>query len=497
MTTAYLELERRAGRIGRLRAVGAILHWDMATGMPAGAAESRGEEMACLDTTLHEMATRPDMADLVAAAEVEAVALDPWRRANLREIARIWRHAAAVPADLVARASKAASRCEVAWREARPANDFPGLLPLLAEVLASQRELAAAKGAALGLAPYDALLDLYEPGGRDVEIARVFAPLIQALPELIDRVLAHQARQPRPTAPKGPFPIAAQEALARRLMAALGFDFARGRLDVSHHPFCGGTPDDVRVTTRYTLDDFRPALMGVLHETGHALYEAGLPADWRYQPVGDARGMSVHESQSLLVEMQVCRSLPFMRFAAPLIADAFGADGPEWSAENLHRLGLTVARSLIRVDADEVTYPAHVLLRWRLERAMIAGDLSLADLPGAWNDGMVELVGIRPPDDRDGCLQDIHWPSGAFGYFPTYTLGAMTAAQLFQAARTRIDGLDAAITCGDFAPLVAWLRDAVHGQASLATTTELLTRATGGPLDPAPFLAHLEARYLS
>jgi carboxypeptidase Taq len=252
----------------------------------------------------------------------------------------------------------------------------------------------------------------------------------------------------------------------------------------------------VRITTRYEESDFHRALQGVLHETGHAMYERGLPEAWRRQPVGRARGMSLHESQSLLIEMQVCRSRAFQLFAAPILRDVFGAEGPAWEAENLYRLGTRVARSFIRVDADEVTYPAHVILRYRLERALLAGDLALKDLPGAWSDGMRALLGIVPPDDRQGCLQDIHWFDGAFGYFPTYTLGAMTAAQLFAAAQRANPGIVPGIAKGDFAPLMTWLRANVHGQASRFSTAEIITQATGKPLDPAIFERHLRARYI-
>lgn len=213
-------------------------------------------------------------------------------------------------------------------------------------------------------------------------------------------------------------------------MVALGFDFHHGRLDVSAHPFCGGIPDDVRITTRYDEADFLKALMGVLHETGHALYERGLPAALRHQPAGEARGMAVHESQSLIVEMQACRSREFTGWMAPLAQAAFGGAGPAWSPDNIRRLVTRVARGLIRVDANEIAYPLHVILRFRLERAILSGELALADLPAAWNDGMAASVGVRPDSDREGCLQDIHWYDGAFGYFPTYTFGALMAAQL-------------------------------------------------------------------
>jgi len=295
----------------------------------------------------------------------------------------------------------------------------------------------------------------------------------------------------------GPFSVEAQRRLGEGLIRVIGFDFAHGRLDVSAHPFTGGTADDVRITTRYDEKDFARALMGVLHECGHALYEAGLPRDWRRQPVGRARGMVLHESQSLLMEMQACRSAEFIAFAAPRMREAFARSGPAWEVGNIHKLYTRVAPGYIRVDADEVTYPLHIMLRYRLERAVLGGDLKLADLPGAWKEGMRELLGIVPPDDGLGCLQDIHWPDGAWGYFPTYTLGALAAAQLFAAARRANPGLMEAIGKGDFAPLLAWLRVRVHGQGSIADTDTILSQATDAPLGTAAFKAHLESRYLS
>ena len=297
--------------------------------------------------------------------------------------------------------------------------------------------------------------------------------------------------------PEGPFAVEKQRALGLRMMAALGYDLERGRLDVSTHPFCGGADNDVRITTRYDEDDFARALMGVLHETGHALYEQGRPQAWLSQPVGQARGMSIHESQSLLVEMQACRSREFLSFAAPLMRETFGGTGPSWEAEAVWRRYTKVAPGFIRVDADEVTYPAHIILRYRLEKALIADAMPLSELPAAWNQGMRDLLGIVPPDDRNGCLQDIHWPSGGWGYFPTYTLGAMTAAQLFDAACKAQPEILPAIGRGDFAPLVAWLRANIHGKGSLLETDALLTQATGRPLDASVFKAHLERRYLA
>ncbi len=498
--SAYARLEARFARINALAEAEGMLHWDLATMMPKGGAASRSDQLAVLRALRHGLLTAPEVGDLLAQADSEALEADDdglWRQANLREMRRLWRHATALSEAQVEALSRAISACEAAWRDARADSDFAAVAGKLEAVLALVRETAAAKAEALSLSPYDALLDEYEPDGRAEEIDRVFADLEAFLPGFLAEVLEHQRRQPPVIVPAGPFPIDRQRALGVRLMERLGFDFDHGRLDVSLHPFCGGTPDDVRITTRYDEADFTSALMGVLHETGHALYERGLPERWRRQPVGQARGMSLHESQSLLVEMQVCRSRPFLDFVAPLLRAAFEGTGPAWEADNLYRLYTRVEPGFIRVDADEVTYPAHVILRYRLERAMIAGDLTVADLPGAWNEGHERLLGLVPPDDRRGCLQDIHWYDGAWGYFPTYTLGAMTAAQLFAAADAADPAIEPGIAKGDFTALLAWLRCNVHGKGSLLSTAELLHQATGRPLDPGVFEAHLRRRYLA
>ena len=492
---AYAKLEDRFRRVAVLGQAEGVLHWDMSTMMPSGGAGARAEQLAVLKTARHALLTDPETADLLEAAA--APDLDDWQRANVAEMERQWRHATALGPDLVEAVSRASTACEMAWRGARPAGDFAAVLPNLKALLGLVRETAAAKGEALGLDPYDALLDAYEPGGRQADIDPLFDDLEAFLPDFLGRVLEHQARRPAAVLPPGPFPVASQRGLALELMAALGFDFDHGRLDESRHPFCGGVPEDVRITTRYDEDDFTSSLMAVLHETGHALYEMGLPPAWLHQPVGLARSMSVHESQSLLIEMQVCRSRPFLAFAAPLIGRAFGGAGAAWDAENLYRLLTRVTPGLIRVDADEVTYPAHVIVRYGIEKAMISGAMEAADLPAAWNEGMDRLLGLTPPDDGDGCLQDIHWYDGAWGYFPTYTLGAIAAAQIFAAAKGADGAMEADIAQGDFKPLRAWLGDAIHGKGSLLSVPDLLTQATGRPLDVNVFKAHLEDRYLA
>jgi carboxypeptidase Taq len=493
--TPYENLENDFRKVALLDEAAAFLSWDSSVHMPDASAPSRAEQLAALRVIAHESLARAEIGDWLDAAEGSNSELDEWQRANLREMRRSFVHATAVPADLVAALVRAASASEMAWREANPAGDFSAALPKAAELLRLVREKAAIKAAALGVSPYDALLDQYEPGGRSAEIDRIFDELERFLPRATDAAITRQATQPALAAP-GPFPVERQRVLSETLMRVIGFPFAQGRLDVSLHPFSGGTPDDLRITTRYDENDFAKALMATLHETGHALYEAGLPKAWRRQPVGEARGMVLHESQSLLLEMQCCRSREFLRFAAPILREKLAVDGAAWSAENLYRLATRVERGYIRVDADEVTYPSHVILRYRLERALIAGDLALADLPTAWNEGFKRLFGVTPPNHTLGCLQDIHWYDGAYGYFPTYTLGALAAAQLFAAAEQAVSGLRQDLERGDFTRLYTWLRARVHQRASLLSTRDLLIEATGEPLAARAYKAHIERRYL-
>jgi carboxypeptidase Taq len=496
---SYRALEHHFRRLGHLQHVAAILGWDEAVIMPAAAGDQRAEAMATLQVIIHEQLTDARLPDWLALAEQEPD-LSPFERANVREIQRLVRRAQAVSPELVERMANAQLRSEQAWRRMRADNDFAGFAPLLAEVVTLKRAAAEMLGAALSLSPYDALMDEFEPGLKAERLDRVFANLRDFLPALIDQVIERQ-RGERVITPRGPFPVAAQRELGLKMMVAVGFDPAHGRLDVSHHPFCGGVPSDVRITTRYDERDFTSALMGVLHETGHAKYEQGLPREWMMQPVGAARGMAMHEGQSLCSEMQVSRSRAFLEFLLPHVKSAFPeavrAQPDAFSVDNMYRFFTRVERSKIRVDADEVTYPCHILVRYDIERALIEGKLRVDDIPAAWDAGMRSLLGISTGDDhRDGCMQDVHWPSGAFGYFPTYTLGAMTAAQLFQAALRAHPTLPAQIARGEFDQLNAFLRDAIWSQASLYDGDALMRRASGESLDARYFEAHLRARYL-
>lgn len=491
---SYENLREHFDRIGTLDEIGGMLQWDMQTTMPAGSAEARSHQLASLQVMRHELLAAPQLEDWFAAAGEES--LGGWDAANLSEMRRTWLHATAVEPALVDAFSRAGTACFMTWQTARGENDWAGFAPALERVVELTLEVCAAKGEALGLSPYDAAVDAFEPGITSAEIDRVFAPLRAELPSLIAAVEEAQDKRGAPLRPQGPFPVALQEKVGRAFMADVGFDFASGRLDVSHHPFCGGTPDDIRITTRYDEADFASALMGVLHETGHAMYERQLPLEWRRQPVGKARGMGMHESQSLLVEMQACRSDEFVRYAAPRLRDAFAGDGPAWDEANLIALYRRVERGLIRVDADEVTYPLHVILRFDIERQIFSGDLAVRDLPDAWDAAMESLLGIRPETVGNGCMQDVHWTDGAFGYFPSYTLGAIAAAQLYAAAVEANPEIPARLARGDFAPLMKWLGESVHARASSAPTAVILGDATGRSYDPNAFIQHLRNRYL-
>ncbi len=497
---SYAALEKHHHRLAQLEHVEAISAWDEAAMMSEGGAGSRGEALATLRGLIHELATDGRIGDWLANAEARAGELDTWQAANLREMKRAFVRATALPQALVEAASRAESRSEQAWRKLRAANDWAGFQPLLEEVFAKKRETAQALAEKLGLEPYDALLDSYEPGARSAAIAPLFQRLGDVLPDFIERIVEKQ-RSESVVTPEGPFSVSQQRALGEDLMRRVGFDFTRGRLDASHHPFCGGVPDDVRITTRYDQDDFAKALMGVLHETGHAKYEQHLPRAFLGQPVGRARSMSIHESQSLLLEMQVCRSPEFARFVAPFLRAAFPASAERtpgaFTPENLARLQTRVRRSFIRVDADEVTYPCHVVLRFEIEQALIRGKLDVADVPEVWDAGMQRLLGLETKgNDRDGCLQDVHWPAGLVGYFPTYTLGALTAAQLFEAAEARVPDLRERIAGGELAALDAFLDEKLWSEGSHLETGALVESATGRPLGTEAFERHVRRRYL-
>jgi len=493
-TPSYNELTQTFTRMYRLQHLQSIASWDQAANMPPRGNEARAAAMAEMGALLHRMRTDPKLGQQLDKAEVEPLT-EP-QRANLREMRREWRQSNALPESLVHRSHMATARCEHAWRTQRPANDWTGFLGNFREVLAIEREVAEALSQQSGLSRYDALMDRFEPGMTSKVVDAVFGELRTWLPGLIRQVIHKQSRETL-LQPQGPFPLPAQRKLCERVIRLLGFDFEGGRLDVSTHPFCGGVPEDVRMTTRFRDDEFLGSLMGTIHETGHGRYEQNRPRELLGQPVSESRSMAIHESQSLSFEMQLGSHPGFVAQLAPLVADAFGAQ-PAFEPQNLHRLITRVKPGLIRVEADEVTYPAHVIVRYEIERPLIEGEIEAEDIPALWDAKMAELLGMDTRGNyKDGPLQDVHWPSGMFGYFPCYSLGAMYAAQWFAAMRRATPELDARIARGDFAPVFEWLRTNVWTQACRWTTDELVRRASGEPLNPAHFRAHLHARYLT
>ncbi|MDI9765894.1 carboxypeptidase M32 [Pantoea dispersa] len=494
MTAAYQELSRTFQRLARFGHLGAIAGVDMQTTMPPGGSQARGEAMAELSVFMHELLTDKRLGGLFDAAAQES--LNDVEQANLGEMQRAWRQATLLPASLVEAKSLAGSRCEHAWRSQRPANDWQGFSANLKEVVKLSREEAQLRADALGVSRYDALLDVFEPGMTSAQLDSTFGDLKSWLPDLLQKAVARQQATPI-AQPVGPFAIESQKQLGLSVMATLGFDFNHGRLDVSAHPFCGGVPEDVRITTRYNENDFLSALMGVIHETGHARYEQNLPQQWRGQPVALARSTAMHESQSLFMEMQLGRSHAFLQHIHPQVVALMG-DQPALERNNFIRLTQRVKPGFIRVDADELSYPAHVILRYEIERALIEGEIEVEDIPALWDEKMQQSLGIDTRGNyRDGCMQDIHWTDGAFGYFPTYTLGAMYAAQLFQAVKRAIPQVDELIQQGELQPVFDWLQQNIWQHGSRFPTQQLLINATGEALNPHYFLQHLEQRYLS
>ncbi|SBS31713.1 Thermostable carboxypeptidase 1 [Marinomonas spartinae] len=471
-----------------------ILGWDAAANMPSGGSEARSNAMAELSVHVHRLSTQPQLEDWFGNAEQESLSSE--QQASLREMKRQWQQATIVPEDLVQAQSIAGSTCEHAWRTQRQENDWQGFEKNWKEVVALSREEAKIRGAALGLTPYDAMLDKYEPGTTTASLNTLFTDVKTWLPDLIETVLEKQKSESI-LLPSGTFSTETQKALGLEVMKLLQFDFNRGRLDQSVHPFCGGVPTDVRITTRYDEKDFVQALMGIVHETGHARYEQGLPKAFAGLPVGEARSMGVHESQSLFFEMQIGRSKPFIHHLSRLSKQAFNAQqDPVFDEENLYKIYTQVEKGFIRIDADELTYPAHVIMRYEIERDLINGVIEHTDVPALWDEKMKASLGISTKDNyKNGCMQDIHWTDGAFGYFPSYTLGAMYAAQYKATMIQNID-FDAVIQSGDLSPIFQWLSDNIWSQASLYTTDELVKRATGETLNAAHFRKHLEGRYL-
>jgi carboxypeptidase Taq len=487
MPELYAQLIAELRDIALLGSIGAVLGWDERTQLPAKGTDHRAAQATLLAGMVHDRFTSPKVGDLLAAVEATHPTDDA--AAVVREVRRDYDRATKLPATLVEEQTRTAVLAQAAWADARARSDWSAFEPWMAKTLDLKRQEIAAVG--YKDHPYDALLDEFEPGMTTADVQRMFDGLRDPLVDLIARIGA--AKRPAPAEIlHRHYPAAGQERLARAASAAIGFDFTAGRLDVSVHPFCTDLgPGDVRMTTRYDEANFGDAFFGVLHETGHGLYEQGLPAEAFGTPLGQAASLGVHESQSRMWENFVGRGRPFWSHFLPVARREFPDVLANVSDDDWYRAINGVRPSLIRTESDETTYNLHVLLRFELEVAMVTGDLAVADLPSAWDERMQKYLGLTPPDAARGVLQDIHWSGGAIGYFPTYTLGNLYAAQLFDAAGADLGDLDASFARGEFSPLLGWLRDKVHRHGRRYPASELVQRATGKPPSAEPLLRHL------
>ena len=494
--TPYQQLEQEFRRLHAFRGVLALLRWDAAVTMPRASADVRGDQLAALQIECHTLLVSPRISRLLDRADANARAMEDWQAANLREMRRLHDHAIATPPTLVARIARAVALAEARWREAREHNDFGVLAPHLDEVVKLTRNKAELLAQRFSLDPWDALADEFTPGLLSHDIDAIFGPLSQRLPTLVTEAMEVQAAHPVMKI-EGRFSASRQRGLCTDVMKALGFPFDRGRFDESDHPFTEGVPGDIRVTAKFNIKDPFQGLLGALHETGQALYDLGLPAEWVDQPVGQDRGMALEESQSLLLEMIVGRNRSFVSWLRPLLEKHYGAAGPEWSDENLYRRLNRVERGPSRMEADELTYQTHIGLRYELERRLLSGQLAVKDLREAWNELSGDRLGLVPASDLEGCLQDIHWALGSFGHFPSYGVGAVIAGQLWETLREQHPAIEAEIAAGQFGGLFAWLRERVHSLGAKMGVPQLVEHATGRALSAAPFLRYLERKYVS
>ena len=479
---AFLDHVRRYNYVGD---ASGVLGWDQQVMMPEGGTPARSKQSSALSTVQHEMLTDDDLADWLDALDGS---VSDERQAVVREVERDHERARRVPEELVEKISEASSNALPVWEQARAEDDFSAFEDTLAELVDLRREYAEAIDPDRD--PYEVLVEDYEPY-LDIEtIEEILGELREELPDLIEAVSESDVELADPF--EGSFEEANQEALVREALDELGYDWDRGRLDTAAHPFSTGTQFDARVTTRFS-DDPLDALGSTIHEFGHASYTLGLPDEHYGTPLGESRDMTVHESQSRFWENHVGRTLPFWRFFAPTVEEHLGVDATP--REYYEASNEVYEDNLIRVEADELTYHMHIVLRFEIERDLIRGDLDVSEVPGVWNDKMEEYLGVRPETDAEGCLQDIHWSHGNFGYFPTYSLGSLLAAQLDATVREEFDDVDAQIEAGEFGELYGWLNEQVHEHGCRYTTPELIERATGEGLSASYFLSYAEEKY--
>ena len=491
--TSYDKLKQIFHEAALSSDISGILHWDMSTMMPKNSRENRAEQLAYLSKIRHKLISSIDVGQLIDSAKKEQ--LDEENDSNLREMEREYIMSSALPSDLVQKLSSASAKCEGIWEEARKKSDFKIVQPYLEELIKLSKEESLILSDKLNCSPYEALINKFEPQSREKEIKNIFENLEVFLVPLVDKIIEKQSKE-KFLSISSQMTLEQQKEIGLYLMKSIGFDFTRGRLDTSEHPFCGGAYQDIRITTRYNEKDPFSSLEGIMHETGHAMYELNLPEKWKYQPVGQSRGMAMHESQSLLIEMQITRSLSFKKFLSTILKNKFNLTNNCWDFENIYRIGTRVNKSFIRVESDEVTYPLHIILRFNLEQKLFNDEIKIKDIPELWNAEYKRLFNNDIDNDSNGCLQDVHWYAGLFGYFPTYSLGALTAAQLAYQLRTDITNLDTQIEKGNFKELLQWLKTNVHSKASLYSSSDILQQVTNSKLNVKYFKDYVKNRYL-
>jgi carboxypeptidase Taq len=477
-----------------LGSIEALLGWDERTMLPPAGGEHRAEQMKLLAGMMHQRWTDARLGEWLDELAESPLAGDPHSDAGatIRRIRRQYQRRIKLPQSLVEELTRLSVLGQQAWQEARAKDDFPAFRPWLEKIVELKRQEADALG--YPECRYDALLDEYEPDERTSSVAEVLARLREQLVPLVEAI-RHCGRRPDVSILQRRFPVAEQESFGREAAARIGFDFQRGRLDVTAHPFCSTSgPNDCRITTRYDEHAFGQGFFGILHEAGHGTYEQGLRTDQYGLPLGEAVSLGMHESQSRLWENLVARSRPFWEHFYPEAQRRFAPALGGVSLDEFYFAINDVRASLIRVEADEATYNLHILIRFELEQALLSGDLSVGELPGAWNEQYARSLGVTPANDAEGVLQDIHWSGGAIGYFPTYSLGNLYAAQLFAQAERDLGGLADRFARGQFQPLLQWLREKVHGQGQRYPAAELVERITGRPLSPGPLIEHLRSK---
>lgn len=492
---AYSELVRRAREAAVLGSCGAVLGWDERTYLPTAGSMFRGDQMALLARLIHEMNTHPKVGECLAMVEGSSLVADASsvEAINTREIRKSYDRAVKLPKELVEEIARVTTQAQQVWQEARKTNTFADFQPWLAKVIDLKRQEAHAVG--YKEHPYDALLDEYEPGATATQIRQIFAGLAAELVPLIASIKA-SAKRPKSEILHRSYPVATQQAFAQQAASMVGFDFDAGRLDTTTHPFCSGIgPGDCRITTRYNPAFFNEAFFGVLHEAGHGIYEQGLLAEHFGTALGSYCSLGLHESQSRLWENQVGRSRAFWEYFFAPAQQAFPEALGDVTLADFYFAINEAKPSFIRVEADEATYNLHIILRFELELELLAGNLQAADVPSAWNEKFQALFGLTPPDDRHGCLQDIHWSGGGLGYFPTYTLGNLYAAQLMEAAKGQYPDLEEGFRHGEFQRLKKWLNVNVHQQGRRAYSEGLCQRITGQPLSHVALMRYLHQKY--